>query len=258
MPYDCSKGGVLAARLLSDTDPDPVDVSQGGGDWLLTVEHAGRAVPAALGDLDLPPGEIDRHIGWDPGALDLARKLAEQLDASVIAQRYSRLVIDCNRPRGAPDLVPETSDGVVVPRNRTNAEDRQRRWDEIHMPFHAAVARTLNAGTRRLIAVHTYDPKRRSDAAVRPWPVGLLSRRPNALLDALTRHLSGLERFGPLGINEPYEIEDTSDYTIPVHAEPRELPHVLIEVRNDLLGNVAAINEMADRLSAACKTLETA
>jgi predicted N-formylglutamate amidohydrolase len=245
-------------RLLSDHDPDPVFAKAGRSDWLLTVEHAGRAIPSVLGDLGLPPGEIDRHIGWDPGALDLALELAHRLDASLIAQRYSRLVIDCNRPWQAHDLVPETSDRTAIPANKTGREDHKMRWDEIHAPFHAAVTDALDRGARRLVAVHTYDPLRRVDGATRPWPIGLLARVSNPLIIALERHLSEVIRVAPLGVNQPYEIEDTSDYTIPIHAEPRDLPHVLIEVRNDFLRDAAAVAAMADTIFEACRTLEPA
>lgn len=245
-------------QLLSDQDPDPVFTRHGRSDWVLTVEHAARAIPASLGDLGLAKGQIDRHIGWDPGALDLALALAERLDATVIAQRYSRLVIDCNRPWGAPDLVPLASDGVPVPANRTKTGDVQARWDEIHAPFHDAVAAALDGGGKRLLAIHSYDPKRSVDRALRPWPIGLLARTPNPLMKALGAHLSSREQFAPLGINEPYEIEDASDYTIPVHAEPRALPHALVEGRNDYLRDAASVAAMADALASACKMLEPA
>jgi predicted N-formylglutamate amidohydrolase len=114
------------------------------------------------------------------------------------------------------------------------------------------------AGARALIAVHTYDPRRRVDAAVRPWPVGLLWRRENPLAGALARRLAEDASALPLGINEPYEIEDASDFTIPVHGEGRGLPHVLVEVRNDLVRDAAAVARMAGVLARACLDLEVA
>jgi predicted N-formylglutamate amidohydrolase len=238
--------------LLGRDDPAPIIRRAGGSGWLVTVEHAGRAVPRGLGDLGLPPGEIDRHIGWDPGALALGQALAERLDATLLAQPYSRLVIDCNRPWGAHDLAPPVSDGTPIPANAALTEtDLRRRWDAIHAPFHAAVARAADKA-RGLLSIHSYDPRRRSDGSVRPWPVGLLWRQANPLADGLARALAREAAALPLGINQPYEIEDASDYTIPVHAEPRRLPHVLIEVRNDHLRTAAAVAAMADLLTRAC------
>lgn len=239
---------MMTCELLGPDDPAPLIRRPGGSGWLVTVEHAGRAVPGSLSDLGLPPGEIDRHIGWDPGALALGSALADRLGAMLLAQPYSRLVIDCNRPRGAPDLVPASSDGTSVPANAGLSDaDHARRWDAIHAPFHAAVAEAAPRA-RGLLAVHTYDPRRRSDGSVRPWPIGLLWRQANPLAENLASALAREAMALPLGINQPYEIEDASDYTIPVHAESRRLPHVLIEVRNDFLGTETAVAAVADLL----------
>lgn len=244
--------------LLRDTDPDPVFLRHGSARCLLTVEHAGRAVPAVLGDLGLPEGEIDRHIGWDIGALELAMALATRIDAPLIAQRYSRLVIDCNRPWEADDLVPAMSDSTPVPANHDLApDDRQQRWDALHVPFHSAVGEACDDGAEALLAVHSYDPRRHADDAIRPWPVGLLWRQENPLAAGLAAQLGEIAAVGPIGLNQPYEIEDTSDFTIPVHAEARDLPHVLIEVRNDFLRNAQGVMRMAEILSNAFFALET-
>ena len=86
---------------------------------------------------------------------------------------------------------------------------------------------------------------------MRPWPVGLLWRKDNPLADRMASVLSGEATVLPLGLNQPYEIEDASDYTIPVHAEARSMPHVLVEVRNDYLADVRGVSAMADLLAAA-------
>lgn len=244
-------------RLLGGHDPDPVVVRDGSAAILLTVEHAGRDIPEALDGLGLPGGELDRHIGWDIGAFDLAMALSERLSAPMIAQRYSRLVIDANRPWDADDLIPSVSDGTPVPANR-NLDDpaRRQRWDEIHRPFHAEVDRRCVSGMRALVAIHTYDAQRRVDRAERPWPIGLLSRKENTLSMGLARLLMQVEAATPLGINQPYEIEDHGDYTIPVHAEPRSLPHVLVEVRNDFVRDDKGVSAMADILAEALEELE--
>ncbi|PWJ10058.1 N-formylglutamate amidohydrolase [Jannaschia seohaensis] len=252
MQRDSSPSGLLGPR-----DPSPVEISGGRAPLLLTVEHAGRGVPERLSDMGLPAGEIDRHIGWDIGALDLARAMAARLPATLVAQRYSRLVIDVNRPWDASDLVPETADGTEVPANAgLDGISRQQRWDEIHRPFHDAVAAGCDNGAKALVAVHTYDPRRRADPEDRPWPVGLLWRQGNPLAEGLAARLSDHAAALPLGINAPYEIEDESDFTIPMHAERRGLPHVLIEVRNDFVRDAAGILLFADLLSQAILDLE--
>jgi predicted N-formylglutamate amidohydrolase len=238
--------------LLSPDDPPPFRRTARPGDWMFTVEHAGRAIPARLGDLGLPEGEIDRHIGWDPGAADLAHALLDRLGGVVVEQPYSRLVIDCNRPWASDTLIPAESDLTPVPANRAlSVADRHLRWNRIHQPYQSAVAEAVKARPRGFVSVHTYDPQRRVDPALRPWPVGLLWRQENPLSPALAAALADDPAVQPLGINQPYTISETSDYAIPVHAEPAGLPHVLIEVRNDYLRTPDAVAEMADRLAAA-------
>jgi predicted N-formylglutamate amidohydrolase len=238
--------------LLSPDDPPPFRRIARPGGWLFTVEHAGRAVPNALGDLGLPAGEINRHIGWDPGASDLAHALLDRLGGVLIEQPYSRLVIDCNRPWSAATLVPEESDETPVPANRAlSVADRHLRWNRIHQPYQSAVAAEVKTRPRGFVSVHTYDPQRRVDPALRPWPVGLLWRQDNPLATALAKALAVDSTLQPLGINQPYSIDDASDYALPIHAEPAGLPHVLIEVRNDYLKTAAAVAEMTDRLAKA-------
>ncbi len=35
---------------------------------ILLCDQARNAVPTEIGDLGLPPGDMDRHIAWDVGA----------------------------------------------------------------------------------------------------------------------------------------------------------------------------------------------
>lgn len=258
MQHDLKAGAAQGStRLLAPGDPEPVLQRAGTRPVLLTVEHADRAIPQRLGTLGLSPGDVDRHIGWDIGALDLALSIADRLDVTLVAQRYSRLVIDCNRPWESDELVPEISDRQQVPGNAAmRPDDRRARWDEVHQPYHNAVADAAARGPKALVAIHSYDPQRDVDATPRPWPIALLYREANPFADGLRAALAADERVLPLGVNAPYQIEDESDYTIPVHAERRGLPHVLIEVRNDHLRNSEGITRVADILTDAFHGLD--
>lgn len=239
--------------LLGPDDPPPFELIAGSSPWLLTCEHAGHAVPAALDGLGLPQDELRRHIGWDPGAAALTRALRDGMDATAVLQPYSRLVIDANRPWGAPGLCAPESDGTKVPGNEgLDDTARRARWDAIHQPYHRAVAEVLDSGrVRAFVSVHTYDPQRRCDPAIRPWPLGLLWRRDTALVPHLVRRLADVAMAQPLGQQLPYRIEDGHDYALPVHAEPRALPHVLFEVRNDLLRSPEQVADWASLLAPA-------
>ncbi|MEE8454091.1 MAG: N-formylglutamate amidohydrolase [Limibaculum sp.] len=225
---------------LEPGDPSPVEMVDGHkrGSVVLTCEHGGRAVPRALGESAPPAPEMARHIAWDLGAEATARQIAARLGAPLVIQRYSRLVIDSNRPRHAPDLAPATSDGTGIPFNSAIGEaGLEARWQAIHAPFHRADARLLDDRAARptaLVAVHSFTPRLRGGAA-RPWHVGLLARADMALAEALAEALGHHVPDALVTFNEPYRIENDSDYTIPVHGEARGLPHVLVEIRNDLI-----------------------
>jgi predicted N-formylglutamate amidohydrolase len=194
-------------------------------------------VPGGLGDLGLPPEEFDRHIAWDIGAAGVARKLAEMLQAPCILQRYSRLVIDCNRSPGQPDSIAEVSDGTTIPANlNLSDEDRAARLHLIHAPYHAAIAAELDARAARglttaMVAVHSFTPVMRGVA--RPWLMGVLHLGDSAFSDAVLAELRREARLN-CGDNEPYMMDGT-DYTIPLHAIGRGLPYVELEIRQDLI-----------------------
>lgn len=244
--------------LLAEGDPEVHEIVNpaGGSRIVLVCEHAGRRVPASLGDLGLPAAEFDRHIAWDIGAEGLSRHLARLLDARLILQRYSRLVVDCNRPFEAADAVPETSDGTPIPANaRLAPSARAQRFAAIHVPFHDRLAALLDAhpaGARTiLVAIHSFTPMLLSQRRARPWHVGLLYNRDGRfsrrLMVALEARRPGL----PAAFNEPYWVDDDQDYTIPVHAERRGIEHALVEIRNDLIADGRGQAEWAGLLAEA-------
>lgn len=242
--------------LLSPDDPDPVEICNpdGAAPFVLVCEHAGQAIPRAFGDLGVAARDRARHIGWDIGAEGVARRLSTLLDAPLVLQRYSRLFVDCNRPFDAPDCVPAASDGTPVPGNRDlGEEDRRRRFDAVHRPFHEAVEglidRRVAAGEPPvLVAVHSFTP-RLADGPERPWHLGVLANRDPSFAERLLVAFRESNPAAPAAYNEPYVVDDLSDYTIPVHGEARGLPHVLIEIRNDLIGDEDGQADWAGRLA---------
>ena len=105
--------------LLEAAEVPPVfeENAAGRSPFLLTCDHYGRLIPRALGDLGLPASELTRHIAWDIGIAGVAEQLSKHLDAHLIAQRYSRLVIDCNRPPCVASSIPVLSEATTVPGN---------------------------------------------------------------------------------------------------------------------------------------------
>lgn len=231
-------------RLLDDGDPAPVRVlrPEGSSDFLLTADHAGRAIPRRLGDLGLPESELNRHIAWDIGIAGVTERLSEALDATAVLQAYSRLVIDCNRQPGLDSSIPTISELTRIPGNEgVSAAEREARRREIFDPYHARITElteTRVAAGRRLVlvAMHSFTPVFKGER--RAVEVGVLYNRDVRLAHAL---LDLLRAEGDLivGDNAPYAVGDLSDYTVPVHAEPRGLAHVEIEIRQDLIADEA-------------------
>lgn len=240
--------------LLQPGDLPPFELinPHGASPWLFTADHAGQAIPRALGDLGLPPGEIDRHIGWDIGIAGVARHLASMLDAWTILQTYSRLVIDCNRPLDSPTLIVQASDGTSVPANAAlPAQARAARVREIFRPYHDTIVQALDqrGDAQRptlLVTLHSFTPAMAGVA--RPWHCGVLYHRDARLAHALRDALL-TEGDLVVGDNQPYAVSDTSDYAIPVHGESRGLPHVELEIRQDLIADEAGQLGWAMRLA---------
>jgi len=209
-------------------------------------------VPRSLGSLGLDDTQLASHIAWDIGAAAVAKQLSIALDATLLLQGYSRLVIDCNRPPGSASSIPTRSEYVEIAANEgLTTTDKTARVAEIFTPYHAAISTVLDqrrdAGTRTLlVSMHSFTPVYLGQT--RPWKVGLMYRQDQrlgrALLDLL-REDASLNA----GENQPYSISNDTDYTIPVHAEARQLPHVGIEIRQDLITDIPGQQEWATRLA---------
>ncbi len=246
--------------LLGPSDPPPFRVlnARGRAPMLLTCDHASWSVPASLGRLGLGERDLRRHIGWDPGAADLTRQLAEQFDAPAILSGYSRLVIDCNRAPGTAESIPAMSDGTQVPGNSAlSPADIERRELALFRPYHSAVSRMLSAirnGTGRrpaYVAVHSFTPF--LDGFDRPWHVGVLWDRDTPLAQPLIgelRRVPGLK----VGDNQPYSAKSEFDYSRMHHASRAGLPYVLLEVRSDLLTDRPGVDSYASLIATALRT----
>jgi predicted N-formylglutamate amidohydrolase len=240
--------------LLAGADPAPVIIRNPGArsPFLLLSDHSGRLVPRLLGDLGVPAAEMDRHIAWDIGIDAVGERLAAALDATMIAQAYSRLVIDCNRRPGHATSIPAVSDGTVVPGNaKLDEAETAARVREIFAPYHGAIAAELDrraGGAVAVVALHSFTPMLRMDGVARPWPVGVLYDRDAGFALAV---MAALRARGYLvGDNEPYRLSDDSDYSVVVHAEGRGLPYVELEIRQDLIADAAGQAAWADVLAA--------
>lgn len=231
-----------------------VENGDAGGAILLVCEHASNHFPAGFGTLGLDAAAQRAHIAWDPGALGLARGLAQRLDATLVHACVSRLVYDLNRPPHAPGAVPEQSEVYAIPGNRgLSADDRLRRTRAVYLPFHealhAVIAERCAIGRPPVIVtVHSFTPvyfgqRREVELGVIHDADPVFARA--VLAEAQAR--TGLV----CRMNEPYSAADGVTHTLRLQATPYGLAHVMLEIRNDLLADDDGIASVADRLAPA-------
>jgi predicted N-formylglutamate amidohydrolase len=248
-------------RLLAADEPPAVQEErrQGRSTFIIVVDHASRRIPRRLGDLGLPPSELQRHIAWDIGALGVARKVAAALDAPLVAQNYSRLVIDCNRDPSVATSIPTVGEFVEIPGNVGLSDDAvAARRAEIFWPYHHHLRALLDerqAAGRPTILIAQHSMTDVFKGVRREMHAAVLYNRDRRfaglVFDALRREEDLI-----VGDNEPYFVSDATDYSIPVHAEARGLPYVEIEIRQDLIGDEAGQAEWAGRITKALQAAE--
>jgi predicted N-formylglutamate amidohydrolase len=232
--------------------PDPVEIlnPHSSSPLVLICEHASNHVPGSYERLGVTPADLERHIAYDIGAANVTRGLAARLQAPAFLGTYSRLLVDLNRPFGAPTSMPTRSETTEIPRNRhlDEAEMALRR-QRVFEPFHRAIETFLDNRASRpsfILAVHSFTPIFHGQS--RPWHAGVLHEN----LPALARRLmGGLAEDGSLivGENVPYTIGRDSDYAIPIHGTDRSIPALLLEMRNDLIVDAAGVAAWVDRLT---------
>jgi predicted N-formylglutamate amidohydrolase len=245
---------MVRALRSHEGDPSPVTIlnPQGASQFVLVCEHASNFIPARFGRLGLPEGELVRHIAWDVGAADLTRALVSRLDAPAFLANMSRLLIDCNRPLSSATSIPEVSERPIPGNQKLDTAERLARARAWFEPFHAAISKHLDlrgalGRPAAVIGVHSFSPV--FNGVHRPIHVGILFGASSTIGRAM---VADLGRDGDLIVaeNAPYSI-DADDWTIPTHADARDLPGVLVEIRHDELATPSMIDAWADRLARA-------
>jgi predicted N-formylglutamate amidohydrolase len=245
---------IPTSTLLGKDELAPVHEANAAGasPFLLTCDHYGRLIPRVLGDLGVDESDLARHIAWDIGIAGVADALSKQLDAHLIAQRYSRLVIDCNRPPEVPSSIARISEATPIPGNENiDAEAALARRQSVFDPYHRRIAEVIDRRIRSsiptvLVSLHSFTPI--YAGVVRPWHVAPLYRHDTTLPPLLLKLLRA-EPDLVVGDNEPYSVSDQTDYTILVHGEQRGIVNSAIEIRQDLIADQAGQAKWAERLS---------
>lgn len=224
---------------------------------LFVADHASNYIPPAYNNLGVDSRHLEEHIAWDIGSLAVARAVRNRTGGRLWPATVSRLLIDFNRDPGHPGLIPESSDGILIPGNMgLSAEERQRRLDVYFHPYHNGLAAEIESmleaeGKLVLVSMHSFTP--RMNGFERPWHVGILYNQD----DRLARPAIEWLRREPglvVGDNEPYSGK-VLNYTMDRHAEARGLPYLSIEIRQDLVSTPEGVADWAERLSALLRFL---
>jgi predicted N-formylglutamate amidohydrolase len=259
MPPPGTPAKPAAPELLAADEPAPFTVLNPASDKpaLLVCDHASRLFPRSLGDLGLDPLARRCHLALDIGAEALTMRLAESLGVTAVLAGYSRLVVDCNRDLLDPGAFLEFGDGIVVHGNRhLSPAQKTARADAIYWPYHRAIdaeIKRLTGGLRSpgVIAIHSFTPV--LDGVSRPWEFGVLWDADRRVSDILIRELTAAGFV--VGDNEPYSGRAPQDFTIDNHAEAAGLPHVGIEVRQDLIDDDEGVAGIAAILHASIQRI---
>ncbi len=240
----------IVHSLLSPEEPGPYRVINPLADKpvLLVCDHASCRFPKSLGDMGLDPFARRCHLAVDIGAGPLTEKLAESLQVTAVVQNYSRLIVDCNRQLMDPSAFLEYGDGILVPGNRSlHQEEKDLRASALYWPYHVAIEEQVNrlrsAGPLpAFVSIHSFTPVLNGES--REWQMGVLWDKDEKMRDIF---LDGLRGAGfHVGDNEPYSGKAPQDFTIDHHAEDAELPHIGIEIRQDLIDDDEGVAEIAD------------
>ena len=236
----------------------------GASPYVFNCDHASRRIPERYRQLGLDDAVLGRHIAWDIGAADVTRRLSAHLDAVAVLSGFSRLLIDCNRQTDHPTSIPSVSDGVTIPGNTgIAAGDREARIERYFQPYHRALDGVLDkalegaaggraAGVPALVSVHSFTPI--MVGYERPWHIGILWNRDPRLATALLAHLR-VNTDLVVGENEPYSGRDMAGFSIHHHGGGRGIPHLLIELRQDLIDTHHGAEVWAHRLGLALAAL---
>jgi predicted N-formylglutamate amidohydrolase len=247
--------------LIGPDDPPPYHVinEDGSGQVLLVGDHVSNRLPASMNRLGLDESVMHKHVAYDIGTRKLIHRLSQHLDAPAVLAGYSRLLVDLNRSLEDPSIMPEVSDNISIPGNQNLT--RAQRSERIHCfytPYRSAIDHMLHRFRTRgqvpaFIAIHSFTPE--MAGVVRPWHAGMLWDKDPRIPIPLMKKLRGRPENFHIGDNQPYSGRHPADYTIDHHAESAGLPHVSIEIRQDLVSTDEGAERWASILDEALQDI---
>ncbi len=248
-------------KLLSPNEPSPFVILNPDSvvPLLLVCDHASNRFPQSLGSMGLDYLDRVSHMTLDIGAGAIAESLADKLGATALLCQYSRLVVDCNRKLSDNSVFLENSEGVDIPGNQNlQITEKERRVSEIYWPYHNAIEAQICRLRDQyinpiVISIHSFTPVMNGED--REWEMGVLWDKDQITAEFFLNKLTDAGFF--VGNNEPYSGKAPEDFTIDYHAEPIGLPHVGIEIRQDLINHDEGVERITDTLQEVISALTT-
>ena len=218
-------------------------------------DHASRHIPERYNNLGLSGDDLTRHIAWDIGSEAVLRGLCKRFKCGGLVAGFSRLLIDPNRSKRMESLIPDRSDGTLIPGNQTlDAAERAERIETLYTPYHAALSAQLNElSSPFVVSVHSFTPKP-TTGAERSVDIGLLVKHDEGTAQDFKDALYRLAPKLSVGMNEPYSAYDLN-HTVDTHIAPRALPHLAIEIRQDHIGHDEGVTRYAKLIGDAIKQI---
>ncbi len=217
---------------------------------MIVVDHASNQVPADV-NLDIPSDLMTDHIAHDIGTTEIAELMSQEGDCLAILGGYSRLVVDLNRYPDEQNVIPLVSDGVEIPGNQIDAQQRLERLSHYFHPYHDRLKQLISeVQPRLLLSLHSFTPKLRTNqGVVRPWDIGVLYNEYELASKLALQHLESEEVVA--GDQLPYSGKDLNA-TMNRQAEAIGQPYFGVEVRQDLISFETGQRRFADILQRTC------
>ena len=253
MPTEGTDNKLPPDTLLASDEPAPFITlnPHANKPILLVCDHASRRFPKSLGTMGIDPVARRCHLAIDIGAGNLTQSIAENIGVTAVLCQYSRLIIDCNRQLMDPGAFLEFGDGVVIVGNRNlHANEKKLREEEIYWPYHGAI----DAQIKRLhvpelapafVSIHSFTPVLNGESHV--FEMGVLWDTDRVTAEMF---INDFRKAGyHVGDNEPYSGKAPQDFTIDHHAESIGIPHIGIEIRQDLIDDEAGVAKISELMS---------